>query len=137
MTWRAGPDAERRSHVRHACGQDGIGVTVRPGLPVAPIDQSAGGVLVESVRPLRPGAMVDLQIISGDRRTALRGRVVRCVVSQVQVNRVWYRGAISFDKTQPWLAADTEEGYPLPVMGGVCASARGEAAHRGDPRRAS
>lgn len=128
MTWCEG-SAERRSQQRQLSSHDSVGVSVRPGQAVTMIDQSAGGVLVESDRPLRPGAIVDIQIVAGAQRIVARGRVLRCSVSQLRVSRVWYRGAISFDKPLAWLATGNDQGYPLPTAVGASAVARAEAAH--------
>jgi hypothetical protein len=130
MSWReAGP--ERRAQRRHPCDAcRPVSVRVRPGHIVMPIDLSPAGVLVESEHPMRPGALVDVQIAAGDRRIAMRGRVVRCAVSKLRLGRVWYRAGISFDMHHPWLTTETQGGYALPIT-----ETRPHAAERGEAAR--
>lgn len=86
---------------------------VRPGLDVTLVDLSAGGALVETVHRLLPGSAIELKLDSGEKRAAVRGRVLRCVVSRLCAEAVWYRGAIGFDRHLPWLA-DGEGGNQVP-----------------------
>ena len=86
---------------------------VRPGLDVALVDLSAGGALVETVHRLLPGSAVELQLDSGGKRAAVRGRVLRCAVARLRAGAVWYRGAIGFDRHLPWFA-EGEGGNQVP-----------------------
>jgi hypothetical protein len=95
---------DRRAVARTAGEAHGIvSSRVRPGHVVQVIDVASGGVLVEGGKGLRPGAAIDLQLETARRRTTLRGRVLRCVVSRLQPNAVWYRTAIALDGGMPRL----------------------------------
>lgn len=85
------------------------------------IDLSAGGVLVEAPRPLRPGARVHLQVTHGRRRLALGGMILRCSVSAVDPDRgVLYRGALRFDHPCViFRAPQTREGFEVPEEAGT------------------
>ena len=73
--------------------------TLRPGCPVRLVDLSAGGALVEAARPLRPGAHVHLQLVTGARTFALAARVLRCAVWSLDpYDGVTYRGALMFEE---------------------------------------
>ncbi len=73
--------------------------TLRPGCVVAVVDVSAGGVLVEAAKPLRPGARVHLQLVTAERTFTLSAHVVRCVVwSLDDRSGAIYRGALRFEQ---------------------------------------
>ena len=58
---------------------------MRPGLDVAVIDISAGGALVESAGPVRPGVRTDLALESADGpRCVRRVEVLRCWVHRLE-----------------------------------------------------
>lgn len=103
--------ARRRRHNEHGI----IAARVRPGIDVALIDVSADGALIETSRRLLPGTAVELQLETRQARAAVRGRVVRCSVSRLRASSVSYRGAVSFDRTLPWLADEEPAGYGIPV----------------------
>ena len=72
--------------------------TVRPGCQVTLVDLSAGGALIQGLRPLRPGSRVHLQIVTPSRSFGVGGHVLRCMVSAVDPNQgVTYQGAIKFE----------------------------------------
>jgi len=97
----------RRSRRHRTFAEHGIGrVRLRPGLEVSLVEISAGGALIESSRPLRPGAAVELQLEAGSERATPRGRVVRCEVASVVATGVSYRGAIGFDARLAWFLED-------------------------------
>jgi PilZ domain-containing protein len=105
----------RRGRRRSRIEEHGIvSARVRPGVPVAIIDVSADGALIETTRRLLPGASVDLQFDTRDVSAAVRGRVVRCSVSHVRSSSVCYRGAIRFDRSLPWFVEDERGGYERP-----------------------
>lgn len=87
-------------------------VRVRPGHAAAIVDVSPGGALVETDRGLPPGGIVELQMESDARRSFVRGRVLRCAVSQVHASCVKYRSAIAFDHHLPWFVHP--HGYTVP-----------------------
>ena len=88
-------------------------VRIRPGHIAAVVNASAAGALLETQHRLLPGTVVELNVESTLHRTNVRGRVVRCMVSQVRAASVFYRGGIAFDRHLPWMAP--HEGYPLPA----------------------
>jgi hypothetical protein len=111
------PVVDRRLDMR--LGQPAIAGTqaiLRPGYAVSLIDLSAGGALIQGTRPLRPGARVHLQLVSGGRRLALGAYVLRCAVVSLDSNKgVQYRGALKFDRRcdELW-EANAREGYLFP-----------------------
>lgn len=92
-----------------------VSARVRPGHPAAVIDVSAGGAFIELSRRLLPGSVVDLQVDTAERRTTLRGRVLRCAVVRLRSTSVWYRAAIAFDHQWLWLGDGTSAEYPVPI----------------------
>jgi PilZ domain len=119
------PIVERRVDPR--IGQPAIAdmrAMLRPGVPVVLHNVSAGGVLIEAPRPLKPGSRVHVQLVSGNRRFGLGARVVRCAVSSLDQG-VQYRGALKFDHQCPELwEQDTLDGYIVPVEAGVISDPR-------------
>lgn len=93
------PLADRRRDARFShAGVAELRATVRPGCPVSVVDLSAGGVLVEAGRPLRPGARVQLQLADVGRSLLVPAQVLRCTVAAVDPDRgVVYRGALRFE----------------------------------------
>jgi hypothetical protein len=80
-----------------------VGARVRPGHDVMLIDVSSGGALLEAAHRLLPGTWVDLQLLTLDRRVAVRGRVLRSAVSSLASGRITYRGAVAFERAlAPW-----------------------------------
>jgi hypothetical protein len=71
---------------------------LRPGRSVSLVNLSAGGALVESQRPLRPGSSVHLQVIASDRSIGVAARVLRCAVAAIDAEGVQYRGALMFQE---------------------------------------
>lgn len=76
---------------------------LRPGSDVQLIDVSIGGALVETTHRLRPGAPIELQLVTQSEQTPMRGRVLRCAVARLRPSSIFYRGAIGFDRCLPWL----------------------------------
>ena len=66
--------------------------------PVAVIDVSAGGLLIESSRRLNPTEVSQLEIRRIDGSVSVRGRVVRSEVALIGEGAIQYRIAIAFDK---------------------------------------
>jgi hypothetical protein len=99
---------ERRQSVRISANE-GHGITrarVRPGHEVDLVDVSSGGALIEAAHRLLPGSTIDLQLVIRENQVAVRGRVLRCAVARLRAATVFYRGAIGFDRSLPWLAND-------------------------------
>jgi hypothetical protein len=101
---------ERRRSPR-TTAHDVVAARVRPGRHASVIDLSAGGALIETFHRLLPGTTVELQVEATDRSATMRGRVVRCAVSQVRSSSVSYRGAIAFDRHLPWFENEGAFGY--------------------------
>jgi hypothetical protein len=98
---------ERRRN-RRTSGQDveGIAARVRPGHPVAVVDISASGALIEARRPLRPGARLEVQLQAAGAEAVLTARVERCQVAAIDgVGGVLYRAGLSFEQPCPLLSA--------------------------------
>ena len=119
------PIVERRVDPR--IGQPAIAemrAMLRPGVPVTLHNISAGGVLIEAARPLKPGSRVHVQLVNGSRRFGLAARVVRCAVSSLDQG-VQYRGALKFDHRCPELwEQGTHDGYVVPVEASVISDPR-------------
>jgi len=111
--------SDRRTFRRSGIGEHGIiSARVRPGRFVAVIDVSAGGALIEISQRLLPGTSVDLQLETAHRRTSLRGRVLRCAVTQLHSTAVSYRAAIAFDRQWPPFVESERSEYPVPTAEG-------------------
>jgi hypothetical protein len=110
---------DRRRSPRYRPGDHGIvSARVRPGRDVSVIDVSGRGALVECAHRLAPGAPVEFHMRRESGPTeAVRGRVVRCAVTQVRSDAVLYRGAIAFDRQITWLPSEFE-GYAVPASNG-------------------
>ena len=67
------------------------------GPSVAIVDLSAGGALLETAIPLRPGGASALELLAGERAAIVPFRVTRSYVVGLQ-GPVLYRGACAFDR---------------------------------------
>jgi uncharacterized membrane protein len=94
------PVTDRRIDTRFAWAQAGITrATLRPGCAVRVLNVSAGGVLVQAGRPLRPGARVHVQLVTNCRVFPLVARVLRCAVWMLDSHDgATYRGALQFEE---------------------------------------
>lgn len=93
----------------------GVRATLRPGCLVSVVDLSAGGALVEALRPLRPGARVHLQVATARRTVAVAAHILRCSVWAVDPHGVRYRGALRFDQPLDLLREHpTRDGSEVP-----------------------
>ncbi len=79
------------------------------------IDVSGGGALIEANHRLLPGAWIELQLATPERRVAIRGRVLRCAVARLRSDKVWYRGAVAFDRNLPWMLDREGSGQVVPA----------------------
>jgi len=105
--------SERRLYFRRTASEHHIvSARVRPGHWAAIVNVSDGGALVETARGLRPGTTVDLQFGTPQRQTFVRGRVVRCAVTELQSSTVLYHAAIAFE-------------YPIPTRKRLAAASSG------------
>ena len=96
---RASIDRERRmSPRRRTVAEHGIETArVRPGYEASVLDVSISGILIETMHRLLPGTTIELQLWLADRRTSIRGQVLRSTVASLCRGPVLYRGAIAFD----------------------------------------
>jgi hypothetical protein len=104
MSGWSGPERRRTARCATALTHGGVCVRIRPGHDVRLIDVSAGGVFVQNVVRLLPGHSVELLITTDERRAAVRGLVIRSVVSHVSRSAIWYRSAVAFEHLVPWLS---------------------------------
>jgi hypothetical protein len=89
---------DRRADRRVQFGPTGLGATLRPGCSVRVIDLCEGGALVESGRPLRPGARVHVQVAASARTFSVTARILRCAVWELHPSDgATYRGALQFE----------------------------------------
>ena len=114
----AQPLTDRRADTRF--GQPLIAGTqaiLRPGYAVSLVDLSASGALIQGPRPLRPGARVHLQLVTGTRRLGIAAQVLRCSVSSLDSRQgVQHRGALRFDRRCDLLwETSALDGYLLPI----------------------
>ena len=70
-----------------------LSARVRPGYRVQVVDVSTGGALLETARPLRPGAGVEVQFERSNARLRILAIVMRCAVTALDPdgNRVCLR----------------------------------------------
>ncbi len=112
------PVKDRRSDPRFEWSSVEITrATLRPGCMVHIVDVSAGGALLHSVRPLRPGARVHVQIVTTVRAFVLVAKVLRCEVWMLDsLQGVTYRGALQFEQRCDFLwEGETPIGSPIPA----------------------
>jgi hypothetical protein len=116
---------------------DTIGMTLRPGNDVILVDLCVHGARVHSLRPLRPGARVHVQLTTGVRRVGLGAQVLRCSVASIEADGVRYSGALKFDHRCNVLWEEmTRHGYELPADSRIVRHHRGHAIPPG-PRHLS
>ena len=96
--------SERRAHERADEAWTGTAkATLRPGHPIAIVNISRGGALVEGTRPMRPGTRVMLQITTSAKAFGLSALVLRCGIQSLsRDDGVVYRGALTFDERHDW-----------------------------------
>jgi len=78
----------------------------RTGDRIFVINVCAGGMLIETTRRLLPGSFVELQMETDLDRVSVRGRVLRCSISDLRAAGVTYRSAVLFDRHLPWFVDD-------------------------------
>ena len=112
------PVKDRRSDPRFEWASEEITrATLRPGCTVHIIDVSAGGALLQTERPLRPGACVHFQIVTKLRVFSLVAKVLRCEVWMLDsLQGIVYRGALQFEQRCDFLwEAETPRESVVPV----------------------
>lgn len=111
------PVADRRADARFPPQRpDATRATLRPGCAVLLVDLSAGGALVQALRPLRPGARVLLQLVTEERTFSLAAHVLRCAVWSLDAHDgATYRGALKFEQRCEWFwEPETRPGSVIP-----------------------
>jgi hypothetical protein len=100
---------ERRREIRcTAAALQVAQATLRPGQHVQVIDLSPMGALVETDRPLRPGSLVHVRIVTEACTVSLPALIVHCSVWAIHAEEgVTYRGGLRFDERCARLAAPT------------------------------
>lgn len=95
------PPHERRQYSRRRDDQlDWIRtVRLRSAGAVSLVDLSAGGALIDADVPLRPGAVLSLEIVGRGIETVVPVHVLRCHVAALMADSARFRGACEF--TQP------------------------------------
>jgi hypothetical protein len=77
---------------------------IRTGHRLVIIDLSVRGALVEGVRPLCPGARVELHLECDTQRAMVGARVLRCAVAAIDAESgVTYRAALAFSELCEWI----------------------------------
>lgn len=91
---------ERRREIRcTAAALQVVQATLRPGRSVQIIDLSPMGALVETDRPLRPGSLVHVRIVTNACAVSLSALIVHCSVWAIHAEEgVTYRGGLRFDE---------------------------------------
>ena len=109
------PD-RRRARRRRTIHDHGIvSARVRPGREVSLLDVSAGGALVETTYRLLPGSSIELHVATTERRTLMRGGVLRSAVVGVRAAGMCYRSAIGFNLQLSWFVEGETGGYGVPA----------------------
>src|SRR6476659_6417134 len=85
-------DRRRREHELRWIRQARLGA----GHAVSIVDLSAGGALIDSPIPLRPGARLGRAIDGRGFNKAIQLRVVRCQIGALNAGEALYRGACEF-----------------------------------------
>jgi hypothetical protein len=82
---------------------------LRTGHALAVINIGDLGGLLCGTAPLQPGARLELQLVASGRRIPIPATVLRCYVSRLQADAVWYESRVRFDSI-----IDTRAGYLVP-----------------------
>ena len=97
----------------------GLSARLRPGHRVLIVDVSSGGALFEAMRPLCPGADVEVQFEGSQGRVRVSGTVLRCGVTAIDPHQgPTYRAAVAFNDTFEWAREEgTHRGYGVHETG--------------------
>ena len=86
---------------------------LRSGTEVRVIDLSNGGLLLESVSQILPGARVELFLVARDQRWLVKGMILRCQVARVvRDDGVRYQAALAFNEPMALLNESAEASEP-------------------------
>jgi len=129
---------DRRAYARRS-GADLASIRssrLQQGPAVALIDLSAGGALIESGVPLKPGTSLSLVLVAnGDAPSLVPMRVLRCEVAVVRPEATVYRGACEFTRLLEWPSLVGEPTVPEPIRLVTVAAAPVAAAPAAAPLR--
>ena len=89
-------------------------VRLRSAGEVALIDLSAGGALIDAAVPLRPGALLSLEIIGRGLEAVVPLHVIRSHISALMPEGARYRGAVSFARPIELPGIHPPADLPLP-----------------------
>jgi len=116
QSWDERPDRRRARRHRALHDHGIVSARVRPGREASLLDVSAGGALVETTYRLLPGSRIELHVATGERRTSVRGGVLRSAVVSVFAAGMCYRSAIAFDRLLSWFVDGDPGGYGVPTV---------------------
>jgi hypothetical protein len=105
---------ERRREARLTV--DGLRGRMRPGHPLAIVNVSVAGALVEAGCQLRPGSRVVVHLECDDDRRVVGATVSRCSVAAIdRDDGVLYRAGLCFTERCEWVRETaTRRGYGMP-----------------------
>ena len=89
---------------------------IRPGYPVAVINLSPSGALVEGQRPFPPGRRVDVHLAEDGLRVLIRALVTHCFVALVDAESITYRAGLLFEEGVESRERQTPVGYSVPEL---------------------
>jgi len=107
---------ERRRALRRRPASDEALATLRlrTGHVLTVINIGDLGCLLCGGARLQPGARIELQLLASGQRLPIPGTVLRCNVSRLQADLIWFESAVRFDAL-----IDTRKGYPVPEPASV------------------
>ena len=108
-------DRRRTRRLQRTADHGFVTARVWPGCDAVLLDVSAGGALIETSCRLMPGSPIELHLATRDRRTPVRGGVLRCTIVRIFASGVCYRAAIAFDRALPWFP-DEKGASEVPQM---------------------
>jgi hypothetical protein len=113
---------ERRQAVRRRPATDEALATLRLRTGHVLIVSNIGdlGCLLSGSARLQPGARIELQLLASGQRLPIPGTVLRCSVTRLEADAIWFESAVRFDAL-----LDTRVGYPVPAPDSVARGAQG------------
>ncbi|MEO7270885.1 MAG: PilZ domain-containing protein [Vicinamibacterales bacterium] len=111
----------RRSHQRvPGAALDWVQVArVKYGPEVSIVDLSPGGVLVESLKPLKPGSKQALEIAGPDKTIIVPFGVLRSKITSIGPNGAVYRAACAFNRLLDLPGLTSDPGFDAPSQAQV------------------
>ena len=71
---------------------------LRTGAQLIVLEASSWGVLIETTERVLPGRHLDVHIVTSGGRMLVRCRVARAYVWRLEVDAIYYRGALAFEQ---------------------------------------